>query len=179
MTTEYETFCKALLEQIEAQVEYATTHQDAGDAYEHLPREGCFDYDDGGDRLRSFLEENEIVLPASITFEQVVDFVLDSCTWHAGAMFSPFGRSGAFEVCSAPVGEVECAFDLSALEDEFGPFARGFWLKAKKESVACLRGNMQGLYPQGYAYESTDAIWFALVTADEIREFIENETTEA
>lgn len=172
MQDTYENFLQFLRDDIARRVEYETEHQDAGDAYSHMPREGGFDYGNGEDRLREYLEENEIVLPDGVEFESLVDYVLDNFRMSPGHIYGPYDNGKPFSIDSYPVGEIEMAFDLSALEKEFGTFARGFWLKALADSEFCLRGDMSGEYAQGYAYESTDAVWYALMDSNDIREWI-------
>lgn len=172
MKDTYENFLQFLRDDIASQVEYETEHQDAGDNYSHMPREGGFDYGNGETRLREYLEENEIVLPDGVEFDSLVDYVLDNFRMSPGHMFGPYDNGKPFSVDSYPVGEIEISIELSNLVEEFGTFARGFWLKAMKDSEFCLRGDMTGNYPCGYAYQSTDCVWYALISADDIREWI-------
>lgn len=164
----YDAFADVLEEAIDARVEYETSHQDAGGAYSNLPREGGWDYSNGDDRLKAFLDAHDIRLAPS-EFESLVESILDDCEIRPVHMFhSPADHE--FTVDSYAVGEVEdqyCLPDLARLLGTDEDTAKAFAEMAMEDRRFCLRPNGDGGV---LSYTSTDAFWQFYVDVDWVRE---------
>jgi hypothetical protein len=179
--TRYNEIADKLEQAIEASLEYNEKHGDAGDAYSHCPYEGSYDYNDGGRRLKEFLEANSIDLQG-VDFDVLQGFVLDNFEMLAGSIYGCYkttenrmdGTSSHFELCSFAVQEVEdqfcadCPWTLDALGlesvEEFNEFAK----LADEDARFCLRVSEGEIL----SYTSTDAVWFAAISKESICEFI-------
>lgn len=136
MKKEYERFHNFLEKLIESRTEYEE-HGDAGDNYAHLVKEGP-GIDE--ERFNYWLEDNEIIVPKEIR-ETLKEKIYDTFEMETGSVFG-CSKSNVFVIDSYEVGEIEEQFELSMLREEFGKFARGFWLKEGTEKDFCLRGLM-------------------------------------
>jgi hypothetical protein len=159
-----------LQEAIDSQVKYETTHQDAGDGYSHMPREGGWMYNNTDDKLKVFIEDNEIDVK-DLDLDEVAEIVLDNFEMVSGHTFSTEGK-GELHIDSYPLQEIEISFDLPLLANIFGVTeeeAAEIWKELMRQNDFCLRDRY-------YAYETTDCIWIASITADYLQECI-NDTT--
>lgn len=155
---QYEKFAELLEESINAKVEYQCEHDDAGNAYSHLPREGGWQYNKGDSRLKAWIKKNELTIPEE-DFESFVDEVLDWCNINPGHQFSNPEMNGDFVVDSYPVGELEdqyCIEDLASLLDTDIITAKEFAAMAMKDNRFCLKPNGDGGV---LSYTYTDAVW--------------------
>jgi len=151
-------------EMIDSNVEYETEHEDAGDSYSHLLREGGWCYNNGLDRLKEWMSENDILVPDGFDWEELEDEVLDWHEMEPGHIFSGGSDCNRFVVDSYPVGEVEdqyCVSDLSQwLEISKGETVEFIDL-AMSDNRFCLSDNSgDGVL----SYTSTDAVWIACVS---------------
>ena len=156
---------------IDAHVEYETEHEDAGDAYSHLPREGGWDYGNGRDRLVAFLEEHELPTDESL-IDELEEWLLDDCPIRPGHIFDRVSDS-AFWVDSYAVGEVEdqyCLPDLARALDIDESEALAFAAMAMGDNRFCLRDNGDGGV---LSYTSTDAVWVFEAPLSDIKERIQ------
>lgn len=160
MTREqYETLADIFEESIEAQVEYATEHDDAGSNYSNLPREGGWDYSDGDQRLKEWMEGNEFAIPTDSAWDYLVDEVLDWCDIAPGHIFSAGTTRDKFVVDSYAVGEVESQYSFHDLCDRLELRAdecTEFVQLAMNDNKFCLRDNGDGGV---LSYTNTDATW--------------------
>lgn len=159
---------------VESQVEYETRHQDAGDNYAHMLSES---WDDQKIRdlqfkesalnaeTRDFAVEDHFD-PASykpawevlgvdarwvdLESETLSDLVLDAFTMQAGSIHGPF--DGGIVLDAYHVGEVEIELDHLGLDFET--------LTKIEDSCDCY---ISGTHR---AYETTDAVWFAVLDVE-------------
>jgi hypothetical protein len=168
----YKELAEILQTAIDAQVDYATEHEDAGANYSHLIREGGWSYSNGPDRLKEWLAENE--LPNSKEFiESIEDDLLDWCEYESGHIFSGGTTAGKFIVDSYAVGEIEMQFslpDLVTVLDTTEEEAREFSKMAQSGNDFCLRPEKDGGF---IAYENTDAVWQFFITPAWVKDRIE------
>jgi hypothetical protein len=142
---------------IDDRLEYECEHDDAGNAYSHMPREGGWQYNEGDSRLKAWLKKNELTIPED--FESFVDEVLDWCNINPGHQFSNPEMNGDFVVDSYPVGEVEEQYslkDLASLLDTDTSTAKEFAEMAVKNGFSLNHSRYGGVY---YTCTATDAVW--------------------
>ena len=173
MTTErYEELSEILQSAIDAQVEYATEHEDAGGNYSHMIREGGWAYSNGPDRLKEWLEEND--LPHDKDFlESIEDDLLDRCEYEPSHIFSKGTTKGKFIIDSYAVGEIEMQFclpDLANVLDTDEKESREFSTRAQEGNDFCLQPEHDGGFR---AYEGTDTTWQFFITPDWVRDRID------
>jgi hypothetical protein len=137
---------------MEARLEYAETHKDAGDAYTHLPREGSWDYGNGDRRLAGWMRRVGID-PRGLEIEEISDLVLDNFRMEPGTILDPtHNDDDLFLVDSFPVGEIEEQINFA----EIDPTATAAeWEDAKMASRAH--------FDQDRGYLSSDRVWYALM----------------
>ena len=146
--------------EVAERLEYEETHEDAGDAYSHMPREGGFDYGDGPKRLVEFCKEHDI--PGNA--ESVADVVLDNFRMVPGHMFSTdiFNNWDIFVVDSYHIQEHE--IDLNYLV-ESGQISWELLMHISDDCDSYITGT-------GYAYVTTDSVWFAVIDAESLSEAV-------
>lgn len=154
----------AIQAELDWRVNYESEHQDAGDNYSHLPKEGSWDYSNGNDRLLAFIAENEINT-SGLDIDCLSDLVLDNFKMESGHIFSG-STDGVFNVDSFPVGEIEAQIDYAQIKE-----ITGYRLTAKR---AKKLGFNHCSYDCLLAYESTDAVWLAVISASELQELIDD-----
>ena len=165
MKNKYQKFNKWLQSYIDWKVEYDTEHEDSGGNYLDCGIADSYDYQ-GGDKLFSeWLIDNEIEL-YGLEVEAIACHLFDNqlTEMESGSIYgvSKYRDNEIFIVGSFPLQEIEISIELCAIEKEFGKHGKSLWLKACKDNEFCLRGEMDGDYPCGYAYEATDCVWFAV-----------------
>ena len=152
----------------ESMVEYETTHVDAGENYAHLVGES-WDIQKTRDIIEQFHRElfdsSEYVQGSGwinykplwetlgihprwkdIDPDVLADIALESFTMESGSMYYP---QGVIILDSFPVGEIE--IDLSSLGID------GITMEHIRESCDAY------ISSDGYAYVSTDAVWYAVL----------------
>lgn len=153
-----------------AQVEYKNTHKDAGDAYSHMPREGDFQYGNGDDRLAAWMEKLGIQA-RGMEPDQISEVALDNFYMEAGTIQNRAADSGkTFTVGTFPVGEVEVQFDAATLAAIDPGATEADWLEAKDEADTFFKGE--------FAYETSDAVWYAYIDADTLAGLIADATAD-
>mgnify|MGYP003150614117 CR=1 FL=1 len=168
----YEQLADSLEEAINSHVEYCEGHEDAGDGYSHLPREGCWTYGNGDERLADYIEEHEIETNG-LDIDTIADLVLDNFEMQSGHTLGHHGNQSDFVIDSFPIGEIEdqyCFDDYERLgfkdEDEMRAFA-GI---AKDDNRFCLHISDYCIL----AYTGTDAVWYAIIGMDALQELIKD-----
>lgn len=175
---QYEAFADLLEAAIDARVEYETEHDDAGAAYSHLPREGGWSYSNGLDRLKAWIEENGIEIPAAFDWEGLENDVLDWCDIEPGHIFSGGTTPTKFVVDSFPVVEVEdqyCLPDLASILETDEETAKEFADLAIEDRRFCLQPNGDGGV---LSYTSTDSVWLFCIDREWLEYRIEQFTLE-
>lgn len=154
---------------IDANVEYSTKHIDAGDGYAHMPREGSWCFHNGDDRLKDFIEQNEIDTHG-IDADTLANLVLDNFEMVAGHIFSSVNVA-VFNVASYPVQEVETQIEFSALAETTGLNITKKRMQVIKDhsSEHCIGSVDNETF---LAYETTDCVWNAQITASALVELI-------
>tara|TARA_R110000796_G_scaffold167313_3_gene284204 strand:+ start:7731 stop:8282 length:552 start_codon:yes stop_codon:yes gene_type:complete len=173
---EYGRLANLFEQSIEGREEYETKHTDAGNNYAHMLRDGDWCYSNGDDRLKAFLTEHDIITTPGV-LEQLTDWCLDWIEPTPGHIFSRVGGD-VFHAAGYTVGEVEdqyCLTDLADLLDVEDSDAIEFVALAMDDNRFCLRPNGDGGV---LSYTNTDATWEFNITANEIREMVEEWTKE-
>ena len=161
--------CPELIEEkveaiIAAQTEYAESHQDAGNSYAHIPREGSWSYNNCDDRLRDFITQNEIKTRL-LDIDTLADLVLANFTMVSRHMYHR-PQDHIFAIASYAVGEVEIPIEPRHLDLE------GVTVADMLEACSDLRENGDSVL----AYGLSDMFWCAEIGADDLQELI-NEVT--
>ena len=162
---EREARVEALTEKINelmaARLEYAETHKDAGDAYRHLPREGCWDYNNGDRRLAWWMRRVGID-PRGLEIEEISDLVLENFRMEPGTIIDPtHNDDDLFLVDSFQVGEIDEMLKREVVAPEVSPEE---WEDAKKASEPHFQDDL--------AYLSSDRVWYALIDRSVLEELI-------
>jgi len=162
-----ETINHAIGEILDSQMDDATTHTDAGNAYAHLPREGGWSYHNGLDRLKAFMVENDI--ETSLDDETLEDLVLDNFEMVPGYTICATSRD-VFSIDRYAIVEVETQIEFTELEELTGLNITEGRMKAIGELSRehCLTVDKDSLL----AYEVTDCTWDAVISAGELEELI-------
>lgn len=139
----------ALNEAIAWQVEYEESHQDAGDAYGHMPRESWTG--DDTRRLVESLGETDDIDPRwrDIDPDRLADIALESFDMKPGSIWGPY--DGGVVIGGYPVSEIEIQLDSLGVD--------GIALECVKDS---LDAHVSG----DFAYVSTDAAWYAVLNVE-------------
>jgi hypothetical protein len=139
----------------EQALEYETTHDDAGGAYEFMVPEGWADSDT--DRLVSSLHNLPDVDPrfARLDPDQIAAYALDSVRMEPGSIFGPLT---GIVLGAWPVQEIEITLHDIATEAE----------------VQAVAGDCDAyISDSGFAYMATDAVWFALLDVDMFNAYVD------
>ena len=144
-------------EYVDSQLEYAEEHQDSGDSYSHMPREGGFDYGNGEARLKTYCDKNGLEYN-----ESLIDFVLDNFTMQSCHQFENIENRSCFYVDGYSINEVEV--DLSGLIKQ-GNFTEFELLEIAEDCNSYITGQR--------AYSTSDRVWNAFVSLSDIKEHIE------
>ena len=163
--TTYDKLADLLAAAIESQVSYETEHEDAGNNYLGLLREGdCLAIQD---RLEAYLKEQEIDYNQD-TLGDLLDYCLDWSEPLSGHIFSTL-NCGGFDVEGWPIQEVEIPFSVDCLERVLeieGEELKAFVALALEDRRFCLRGDQGGLL----SYEATDCVWIAHVPKETLED---------
>ena len=175
MTDRIDAINKAIGQIIDDNVEYATTHIDSGDGYAHMPREGSWCFHNGDDRLKEFIEANEIDT-YDLDNDALTELVLDNFEMVSGHIFSTV-NAAVFNVASYPVVEVETQIEFSTLSEITGLNITKKRMQAIKEhSTEHCIGSVDN--DSFLAYQTTDCVWLAQMTADALVELINDSVEE-
>jgi len=169
----YDELADKLETAIETQVEYECEHEDAGNNYSHLFREGDWSYHNGLERFTEWLLEfHNLTIPED-QLEHLEDELLDWCTMESGHIFSGGTDKSQFVVGSFAVGEVESQFDfpmlleiLECTEDE----CQGFIILALEDNRFYLCKDGDGVL----SYSNTNAVWQGVVNIDWVKDRLED-----
>ena len=156
---------------VESQVEYETRHQDAGDNYAHMLSESWEDQKTRDLESALNAETRDFAVkdhfePASykstceilgvdsrwksLDSETLSDLALEAFTVQAGSIHGPF--DGDIVLDAYPVDEVEIELDRLGIDFET--------LTKIEDSCDCY------ISKDHRAYESTDAVWFAVLDVE-------------
>lgn len=153
---------------VEARLEYAEGHKDAGDGYTHLPREGTWAYDNGDDRLKKYLLKAGIDMNG-LEPDEVSELVLDNFRMEPGTIIDPtHNNDDLFLVSSFPVGEIE---EQISKTDIMPTASDEDWEFAKTESGVYFGDN-------GLAYAVSDRVWYAVIDRSDLEELISDRSAE-
>jgi hypothetical protein len=131
----------------ESQVEYETTHRDAGDNYSHMPAENWTDHDTES-LLESLKEEKQVDKRwQALDPDLLADMALDSFSMSAGSTYGCY--KAGITLAGYPVQEIE--IDLEHLGIDY------ITMDLIRESCDAYISGCDR------AYVPTDAVWLALL----------------
>jgi hypothetical protein len=172
----------ALNEYIESQVEYYESHNDAGDAYAHMPGESW-----SRDNEKRLAEQFEAITtldwingnfvetelhPAidckGLDIDQVSNLALGNFEMIAGTIYTDSVGKEFIVIDSFPIGEIEIplAQDIGALGIDELTFE---YTKGGIDSY---------VNDSGYAYVTSDVAWYAAIGRDELQALIDAQVGE-
>lgn len=128
-----ETFKERAQAIIDAAYEYETEHQDAGDAYAHLPAEGAFDYDNGTQGLAEYMQEHGIDA-RGVDMDRLAE---DCLFWSEMVRGSDYDPQERFLACSFNIGEIEQSVSAEEIGARLTPWMID-WLNRNTDD-ACWR----------------------------------------
>ena len=172
MTPQAEMALETLNAHIQATETYETQHEDAGDAYTHLPKEGGWSNTNGDGRLRDWIltigPEHSLV-----DLTDAKEFVLDNMSITPGHRFSSVETdSERFVVDTFPVGEMEIQIPEEILADL--TTEERDWVLKRCDAVVNDTNSEPVL-----AYLDTDATWIASITREEMLEHLQQQDEDA
>lgn len=152
----------------ESQLEYETSHPDAGDNYSHLPAESWTDRDtkelmqnltgpdvmvyDRSQGTWPRWELKWLIDPMGLEPDEIADNALNVFEMESGSIYSPIN---SIVLTSYPVGEIEAE------------------IPTKFDDVLHLIEDSCEAYIKGrYAYMSTDSVWYAVVNPETLQNAI-------
>ena len=146
----------------ESQVDYETTHKDAGDNYARMVAESwCSDQERA---LIAFMAEKEIDW-AGLEIDAIADCVLDQFEMQSGHMWS--AGNGDCLLNAFPIGEIEIQIDAQEIgldcvtKDLCETLSR-------RSDFFCTRQDGQTIL----AYQGTDSVWDACISESALREIV-------
>lgn len=144
----------------EWRLEYETSHEDAGDAYAHMPAESWTSEDDK--RLAGQLSEAGDVNPCwrDVEPDKLSSIALDCFSMQTGSIYGP--HDGGIVLGAYPVQEIE--FELDHIAD-------GVTLDYIRESCECYISGCNR------AYVTTDSVWYAVLDMDQFNAAISEHLT--
>ena len=146
---------------VEARVEYATQHTDAGDNYTYMVPESWCGEDES--RLIAYMQEKGIDW-SGLDIDAIVDQCIERCRMESGHMWS--AGNGGFLITSYPIGEVECQLDCDTIGQAFTP---DLCKQLSRASDAVFQCNSESM---AIAYIATDALWDAVVPESRLRKIV-------
>ena len=160
----YNAWLESLLEVIDLQEDYETQHQDAGDNYAHMVREGWSSTDEA--RLNAWLLTWIQLLPPveDLDLDDLIEAMLSYFEPRPGHIFGRGSDQNKFVLASYPVGEIEIEIP-DRLDSETSKFAQ----RALDEREIC--GKIFG--DDLYIYRHTDAVWNMVITTQDMVGLIE------
>jgi hypothetical protein len=147
---------------VEREVEYETTHKDAGDNYAHMPAESW--HSDHDSRVIEYCKEKGIDI-SGIDPDCLACEILDGFHMESGHMWS-YGNGGLL-IESYPISEIEIELESELIGRDFHPALID---RLNKECDCYIRYNDK---KTAYAYITTDCIWGAVLSEADLREIVQ------
>jgi hypothetical protein len=165
----YEELQAKLETSLESQYDYYTTHGDAGDMYmESLGDQ--YDYSNGDDRLKEYLEENNLPIPDDI--ERFSLQIIDYAKPITGHIFSTPNKGG-FDIAYNPIQEIETQFShvdlIDALEMDRSELQIFLSMLESDNNFCAAFVRDDVLF-----YQATDCVWIAQTSLETIKDLLEN-----
>lgn len=163
-------------------LEYEESHIDAGDSYAHMPGES-WDSQSTRDFVAQFpaitsdnysgtIWTTETVFPAidckGLDAEQIAELALDNFEMIAGTIYTASLPDSYIRLDSYPIGETETQLDLASLGVD------GITWEYIKESSS-FDAYVTESGDSVYAYQTTDAVWFAAIKRADLQTLIDTE----
>ena len=148
-------------EHVSDQLEYTEYHEDSGDNYSHMPREGGFDYSEGETRLRKYCDDNELTFN-----DDLVDYVLDNFTMESVHIHKNVNNSSDFYVDGYAIGEIE--IDLQYVMDNKN-IAYYELMQVDNDCECYITGTSR-------AYVTSDRAWNCVISLDSIKSFLNGDS---
>lgn len=146
----------AINEYCEAQLDYAESHKDAGDAYSHMPAESWSNTEEK--ELMTYIKENDIQT-YGLDIDTLVDIFLNNFRMYPGNIYGAYDLSkDCYTLAAYPVQEVE--IDLGYFEN-FDGIAYDY---VKESCDAYIKDNL--------AYLTSDAVWYAAIEKEKLQKLI-------
>ena len=146
----------------ESQMEYETTHRDAGDNYAHIVAESwCSDQERA---LIDYMKEKEIDW-TGLEIDAIADSVLDQFEMQSGHLWS--AGNGDCLLNAFPIGEIEIQIDAQEI---------GLKHVTKEICEALSRQSDLFCHMQDdrtiLAYQGTDSVWDACISENALRDIV-------
>lgn len=156
---------EAINADVEGQVEYATTHEDAGDAYAFMLTESHITHHEWRS-IRAFAADNDLTLPDDDDLPEFQTLLLDYAEMQSGGIYYP---TDVAVLAGYPVGEVESQHEFANLSAQLGFTVTADDVKAVSGDVdAHISDSMQA--DSFLTYSGTDSVWYHIVTLPKLRE---------
>lgn len=165
----YEEKIEALASKIneiaDARVEYETTHEDALDAYSHLPREGEWTYRETDKLLAKRARDLGLSVPEEME-DALGDACLERITWRFDSQYHGGEAEdlGAFPIC-----EIETQIDFADLPEWFSKALLDGYEVLEDLNRACEH-YVQKRSDAVYVYSTVDAAVFYSLSDKALRE---------
>ena len=158
MEMDFDAMAAAINAIAESQVEYETTHRDAGDSYAYMVAESWSDYDTT--RLIDYMKDHGIDYDG-VDVDDIVSEILECFRMEPGYIYG--AGNGTFLLTSFAVGEVE-------MEIECDTIGRA-WTRELCETLSRKSNVFLRYYSESMAlgYIATDSVWNAEVSAERIK----------
>lgn len=157
-----ESIVARLNELAESQVEYETTHKDAGDNYSHMVAESwCSTQEDS---LAAFMAEKGIDWHG-LEIDLVADRVLNCFTMQPGHIWSAGNGDCLLE--AFPISEIEIQIDAEDIGVEFFTEELCETLSRASDFYVTRQDATTIL-----AYQATDSVWDACISEKQLREIV-------
>lgn len=184
MKKEIEAFNNEIEQILDWRCEYESTHDDAGNNYAYLVREG--DTFSMRDRLKEYLTTTKYYSPSHVEplinaedltedlLEDIFDRVLDQFEMESGHIFSGGDNGNRFVLDSFSVGEIEEQIEPSMVQSipahRFPLYAR---YAAERDRTNCVRWSKHN--PDLLlGYQCTDAVWLAVIKFSDLKQIVED-----
>lgn len=160
---------KAIESIVSSHVEYEETHDDAGNNYSHLPMEGGWCYNNCNDKVKAFLEVNEIDC-CGLDLEEVNELVINNFEMVSGHIFG-CSKDDILVIDSYPLTEIETQIELSVLSELSGLNITKNRIEAIKENSRehCINSIDNETF---CVYAASDVVWSAQINAERLQELI-------
>lgn len=156
MSDESTAAIEAINAYVSEHVEYETSHIDAGNGYAHMPAERWGK--DHDKRLAEYCAENGIDI-SQVDKDALASEVLEEFRMEAGHIFS---APAGFVLEAFPVQEIETDLDGLFRDPESG-VDYSLAMAVADRCDSCIAET-------SFAYTTTDAVWFAVISTEQIRE---------
>ena len=139
-------------------IEYEEIHKDAGSAYEHMPREGSWDYENNDEKLMVWVKEQGIDTKG-LEPDVLANIALDNFNMVPGSIYGPY--IDGFIAGAFPIQEHEIQIDLDQIS-----------IDVTRDEIKNCNFDLAVTYDGEWFYASTDAVWFAVITKKEMQDAI-------